>query len=328
MASSADSTTLCLFLVSGGASAMMELPLDPSISLDDTVAFHRALVHSGASITEINCVRKHFSAVKGGRLALAAGRYPCLSLLVSDVPAGQLDALASGPTLPDSSTVTQCREILTRYDLLARLPPAVRSFFASPGLPETPKHAELQAQSWTLLDSTDLAVTAEAGARTLGYRTVIDNTCDDWDYKDAAHYLLGRLRDLRHEHPGEKVCLLSTGEVTVHIPAPPSNGDGGTTPPHGSGGRNQQIALYLATLLEPSDSPIAILSAGSDGIDGNSDAAGAVLDDRTLGPDLAPAREALARFNATPFLAEHDATIVTGPTGNNLRDLRILLTGH
>lgn len=113
---------LCIFLISGGASAMMELPLDPAISLDDTIAFHRALVGSGATIVEMNCVRKHFSAVKGGRLAVAAGNAQKLSLLVSDVPPAHLDALASGPTLPDPTTVAECREILARYKLLDRFP--------------------------------------------------------------------------------------------------------------------------------------------------------------------------------------------------------------
>jgi hydroxypyruvate reductase len=123
--------TFCFFLISGGASAMMELPLDASISLEDTILFHRALVHSGASIAEINCVRKHFSAVKGGRLTLAAGPLRSLTLVVSDVPAGQLDALASGPTLPDSSTVDQCRSILEKYALPRQFPESVRRYFES-----------------------------------------------------------------------------------------------------------------------------------------------------------------------------------------------------
>ena len=135
----ATANSLCLFLISGGASAMMELPLDPSISLADTASFHRALVGSGASITEINCVRKHFSAVKGGRLAQAAGNAICRSLLLSDVPVGREDALGSGPTIPDSSTVEECREILERYQLLAQFPAAVRQFFESDALVETPK---------------------------------------------------------------------------------------------------------------------------------------------------------------------------------------------
>ena len=144
---------------------MMELPLNSSISLADTVAFHQALVHSGASIVEINSVRKHFSAVKGGRLALAAGRARKLSLLVSDVPPAHLDALASGPTLPDTTTIADCRDILTRYALLTRFPASVRRFFASPDLPETPKPSELASPSWKLLDSSDEPARRRANPR-------------------------------------------------------------------------------------------------------------------------------------------------------------------
>ncbi len=249
-ASSED--TLCIFLISGGASAMMELPLDPKISLDDTVAFHKALVHCGASIVEINCIRKHFSAVKGGRLALAAGNAQKISLLVSDVPPAHLDALASGPTLPDPTTVTECREILARYNLLDRFPESVRLFFASPRLPESPKPTELVSRSWKLLDSDELADAARRHATQLGFHTVIDNTCDDWSYDDAADYLLKRLRQLRSEHG--RVCLISAGEVTVHV-ADVSAGHAQQV-----GGRNQHLALYLATQLRPEDAPLAAFS--------------------------------------------------------------------
>ena len=126
------------FLISGGGSAMFELPLDPHISLEDTRALYQALVGSGATIAEINTVRKHFSAVKGGRLAAAASRAARFSWLVSDVAPRFLDALASGPTLPDSSTVAECREIVHRYHLEERFTPAVRAFFDDPALPETP----------------------------------------------------------------------------------------------------------------------------------------------------------------------------------------------
>jgi len=306
---------LCIFLISGGASAMMELPLDPTISLADTVAFHQALVHSGASIVEINCVRKHFSAVKGGRLALAAGNSQKISLLVSDVPPAHLDALASGPTIADPTSVADCREIIARYNLLDRFPQSVRRFLASPDLPETPKPGAFVSQSWKLLDSDELARTAQAHAAGLGFHAVVDNTCDDWTCNAATDYLLNRLRNLRREHP--RVCLISTGEVTVQIPT--------SVPGPAIGGRNQHLALYLATLLRPDDSPIAVLSAGSDGIDGNSDAAGAIIDEHTLDGVAPAAQHALATFNSSSWLSAIGATVVTGPTGHNLRDLRILL---
>jgi hydroxypyruvate reductase len=322
---SADDT-LCLFLVSGGASAMMELPLDPRITLSDTIAFHRALVNSGASITEINCVRKHFSAVKGGRLVLASKRAACITLLVSDVPDGHLDSISSGPTLPDSSNVDQCREILTRYKLLSTFPSSVRSFFTASEIPETVKPADLKVQTLTLINSDDLAQSARFHAERLGFHTTIDNTCDDWDYRDAADYLLGRLRKLRRERP--RVCLVSVGEIIIK---PIHARENGKAIDSGNGGRNQHFALHTATLLDGTDASTAVLSAGSDGIDGNSVAAGAVVDERTLcsgmtgGSLRLDAEEALRSFNSSTFLKKIGATIVTGPTGNNLRDLRILL---
>ena len=310
---------LCIFLISGGASAMMELPLDPTVPLDDTIAFHQALVHSGASIVEMNCVRKHFSAVKGGRLALAAGSARRISLMVSDVPPAHLDALASGPTVADSTTVSECLDIIARYGLMRRFPESVRRFFASPRLPETPKPSEMNSDAWTLLDSEALGSAAETEAARVGFYPVIDNTCDDWSYDDAADYLLNRLRRLRREHA--RVCLISVGEVTVKLPEGPRR--------IGAGGRNQHFALYAATRLLADDGPIAVLSAGSDGIDGNSGAAGAVIGEGAVEGDSAPGRiaalEALEAFDSATFLNAAGATIVTGATGHNLRDLRLLL---
>jgi glycerate 2-kinase len=305
---------LVYFLISGGGSAMFELPLDPTVSLYETQILYNTLVSCGAAIAEINVVRKHFSAVKGGRLAAAAANR--FSVLVSDVAPRHLDALSSGPTLEDSSTVEQCRQIIEHYQLQPQFTPAVRAFFADPNLPETPKlppTAGREAPVEVLLSSDDLAETARQQAEALGYTVVIDNTCDDWDYADAAHYLLKRFRDLRHSH--NKLCLLSTGEVTVKLGRE-----------HGEGGRNQQFALACA--LERNDHMV-ILSAGSDGIDGTSPAAGAIVDETTIqrcqakGIDTAAA---LARFDAYPLFAALGDALLTGPTHNNLRDLRILLS--
>jgi hydroxypyruvate reductase len=310
--------TVCLFLLSGGASAMMELPLDPAISLDDTTAFHRALIHSPASIAEINCVRKHFSAVKGGRLAIAARAAACVSLFVSDVPAGHLDALGSGPTVPDTTTLDDCRAVLARHTLVARFPASVQRFFLDPALPETPKPDNFIPHTVTLLDGDSLAEAARRQAELLGFHAVVDNTCDDWDCLVAADYLLAHLRTLRQAHP--RVCLISVGEITVAIPA-------NRLTASSIGGRNQHFALYAAASLQTSDGSIAVLSAGTDGIDGNSPFAGAVVDARTLeDPGLrSEALSALAEFRSTPVLQRVGATIRTGPTGNNLRDLRLLL---
>jgi glycerate 2-kinase len=311
--------SLCLFLISGGASAMMELPLDAGISLEDTVKFHRELVHCGGSIAEINCVRKHFSAVKGGRLALEAKGILSYSLLISDVPLGHLDALGSGPTLPDTSTVDQCKEILARYQLMERFPASVKRFFSSAQLVETPKPGYLTSKVVTLLSPDALAAIVRQRAEDLGFYAVVDNACDDWNYKSGAEYLF-------RQH--SRVCLISSGEVTVELPSPSDLSCAEAAEKLGIGGRNQQFALYAATLLRPSDSSVAVLSAGTDGVDGNSFAAGGVVDESTLFGEerRSQARDALQRFDSSTFLEKAGLCIVTGVTGNNLRDLRILLS--
>jgi hydroxypyruvate reductase len=254
--------------------------------------------------------------VKGGRLAQAAGTAQTLSLLVSDVPPAHLDALGSGPTVGDSSTVAECREILARYGLMEKFPDSVRRFFASPELPETPKPDELTERICKLVDSDEMAEAALSHAERLGFYAVIDNTCDDWSYDAAADYLLKRLRKLRRVH--SRVCLISAGEVTVRVAEAAASA---------RGGRNQHFALYAATQLRAEDGPIAILSAGSDGIDGNSDAAGAIVDEHTLDGDSLreSAQHTLAEFDSSSWLSVVGATVVTGATGHNLRDLRILL---
>jgi hydroxypyruvate reductase len=318
--------TFIFFLISGGGSAMLDLPRDEKLSLDDTIAFHETLVASGATITEINTVRKYFSAVKGGRLALAAPEAEKLSLLIADVPLKDLGSVASSPTLPDQSMLEQCREILARYHLLEKFPSAVRAYFESlssdvaaethgPVADEAFRHTQFD----TLLSNHDFVNAAGNRAHELGFRVVIDNTCDDWDYADASRYLLRRFHELRAQHP--RLCLLSSGEVTVQL-----------SPQPGCGGRNQQFALASALdLAKYEGQPLAVLSAGSDGIDGNSPAAGAIADTTTF----ARAREyhfdpeaSLARFDTCPLFTALGDTIITGPTGNNLRDLRILLASR
>ena len=302
-----------IYLVSGGGSAAAEKPIDDEIFLDDLIATYRALVHSGAPIAEINAIRKHLSAIKGGRLAQAAYPAQQVSIFVSDVPDATPDALASGPTMPDSTTAEDSYELTAKYKM--QFPPSVQELFDRRALDETPKSddpAFIRARWWTVLSNAALLKAAAEEGWRQGFMVEIDNSCDDWDYAKAADYLLQRLRDLRQKH--ERVCLLSGGEVTVHV----ENG--------GAGGRNQQFALYCTEKI-PSEN-ICILSAGSDGIDGNSPAAGAIADGTTLerGKKLGlDANTYLKTFNAYPFFEALDDAIVTGPTGNNLRDLRILL---
>ena len=309
------STALVIFLLSGGGSSIVEKPIDDEISLDDLIATYRALVHSGAPIAEINAVRKHLSAVKGGRLAQAASPAQQLSLLVSDVPDGSPDALASGPTMPDSTTVEDCYQIAEKYDLLRQFPQSTRELFTRHALEETPKSddpAFHRARWWTVLSNQTAVEEASVAAERAGFVVHVDNSCDDWDYERAADFLLQRVRELRrHSSP---VCLISGGEVTVKV----TNG--------GVGGRNQQFALACAEKIAGEN--ITVLSAGTDGVDGNSPAAGAMADGSTLerarlrGLD---ACAALGKFDAYPFFSALGDAIEIGPTGNNLRDLRILL---
>jgi glycerate 2-kinase len=352
MLKKAKKDTLIFFLISGGGSAMFDLPLDPLISLEDTVAFHQLLLASGAPINEMNTLRKHFSAVKGGRLAIVAPEAAKVSLLVPDVPLRSLDALSSGPTSPDHSTVAEVRELLEKYELAAKLPPSIRAFFEREDLPESPGNKGwrppfLPKLPWPaggatrkvtaaatmagedeafrdsvfeiLLSSHDLVENAKALAEKAGYHTVVDNSCDDWDYADAARYLLEGFHALRKVHP--RLCMISAGEVTVTLSRNP-----------GAGGRNQQFALACALeLAKYTGERLTVLSAGTDGIDGNTQAAGAIADPMTVARARAfgfDPEQSLAGFNACPLFTALGDSVVTGPTGHNLRDLRMLLADN
>jgi glycerate 2-kinase len=311
-----DASSLVLFLLSGGGSSIAEKPIDDDISLEDLITTYQALVRSGASIAEINAIRKHLSAIKGGRLARAAHPAQQVSILVSDVPDNTPDALASGPTMPDSTSIEDCNRIAAKHNLLTQFPAPVRELFQRHALEETPKSDDPifhRSRWWTVLSNATLIEAAESEAERQGFKVEVDNNCDDWDYGRAVDYLLGRVRELRKH--SERVCLISGGEVTVKV----TNG--------GVGGRNQQFALACAQRIAGEN--VTVLSAGTDGIDGNSAAAGAIVDGTTLQRAQARGLDAethLANFNAYPFFAALGDTIMTGPTGNNLRDLRILLT--
>ncbi len=313
-----DSAALVIFMISGGGSSIVEKPVGDEISLADLAATYQTLVHSGAPIAEINAIRKHLSAVKGGRLAQAAYPAQQVSILVSDVPDDTPDALASGPTVPDSTSIHDCERIAAKYNLVDQFPGPVADLFRQHALDETPKSddpAFVRARWWAVLSNKVAIDEAAAAATRAGFAVEVDNSCDDWPYEKAAAYLLNRLRELRTKVL--RVCLISGGEVTVTV----RNG--------GIGGRNQQFALACAEPISGHD--ITVLSAGTDGIDGNSPAAGAVVDgstitrasDRAGGPEAV--RHALSGYNAYPLFDALGDTIITGPTGNNLRDLRILL---
>lgn len=308
--------SLAIFMISGGGSSVVEKLVDSEISLAGLVTTYKALVLCGAPIAEINAVRKHLSATKGGRMAQAAQGAQQVSILVSDVPANALDALASGPTMADSSTVEDCYRIAREYNLLAEFPSSVRELFERRALEETPKKndpAFARSRWWTVLSNATAERAAAAAAAERGFAVEIDHSCDDWDYARAADYLLDRVRRLQREV--SRACIISGGEVTVKV-----SGSAGV------GGRNQHFALYCAQKIVGEN--LTVLSAGTDGIDGNSLAAGAVVDGTTVQraqiAGLDPA-EHLREFNSFPLFEKLGDAIQTGPTGNNVRDLRTLL---
>lgn len=313
-----DEQTLVFFLLSGGGSALVEQPLDQSVTLEDMQSLNRCLVHCGASISEINTVRKHLSAVKGGRLALAASAARKITLAVTDVPEGQESALASGPTVPDPTTVSQACEVIARYGLLAKLPARIRTQFEHPEtMLETPKGdnpAFRGAAFQILLGRDDLFHPAHHAAEETGFVTVCDNTTDDWPVERAADFLLDQLKELKLQNPSSPVAVIADGEVSS-----PVRGEG-------IGGRNLAFVLYCVQKIAQQN--IAVLSVGTDGVDGSSPAAGAVADGKTLGRAISAGLDPddyFQRSDSYTFFSKLGDAIETGPTGNNLRDLRVLL---
>jgi len=313
-----DETTLVFFLLSGGGSALAELPLDSRLTLEDLQQFYRTLVTCGAPIAAMNAVRKHVSAVKGGRLAAAAGRATKITLAVTDVPADQESALASGPTLPDPTTIADFERIVSQFKMLQQFPPSLRLCVQEGKISETPKQSDpafANAYFVLLLGMDDLFHPAHHASEARGFLTCCDNSTDDWPVEKAAESLLGQLSALQAANASRPVALIADGEISS-----PVTGDG-------IGGRNS--AFVLACVENIVGRRVAVLSAGTDGIDGNSPAAGAVADGETLARAMAVGLnpgDAFRRSDAFSFFAQLNDAIMTGPTGNNLRDLRILLS--
>lgn len=312
-----DEQTLIFFLVSGGGSALVEQALDPSITHKDFEKLNQALVTCGAPIEEINVVRKHLSATKGGRLAAAAPRSRKLTLGVSDVPQGHESALASGPTLPDPTSVADAQQIVARYQLLPKLPPSIREIFEKHLLQETPKESDpafRSAHFSVLLGAHDLLHAAHHALEAEGIYCIADNTTDTWPVEKAADHLLSLLEATKSSDPKQRCAIVANGEVSSPVTG------------NGVGGRNS--AFVLACVPKIAGKNITVLSAGTDGIDGNSPAAGAVADGETLAraraKDLDPV-DFQKRSDAFNFFLALDDAILIGPTGNNLRDLRILI---
>jgi len=307
---------LVIALISGGASALLPLPA-PGLSLADKQAVNRALLASGATISEMNCVRKHLSAIKGGRLAAAAAPARVLTLAISDVPGDDAAVIGSGPTVPDPSTFAQARAILAKYGIAPT--PQVAARLARDA-DETPKPGSLPRTEFRMIATPLLALQAAAAtARAAGLAPLILGDALEGESRELGTVLAGIAKSVAaHGQPlAAPALLLSGGETTVTIGAGPA----------GRGGRNSEFLLGLAVALAGATG-IWAAAGDTDGIDGSEDAAGAIVTPDTL------ARARAAGLDAAALLAGHDSfslfdalgdLIRTGPTLTNVNDLRAIL---
>ena len=315
LADGADGATLVLAAVTGGGSALLCAPAE-GVSLEDLRAVTDDLLASGASIHEINAVRKHLSAVKGGGLARAAAPARVVGLLFSDVVGDDLDVIASGPTAPDASTFREARAVLDRYGLKPPAAVAERLRAGEAGeLAETPRAGDPafdRVTNHVLAGGRTALAAAREAAADRGYATLLLSSRVRGEAREAAKTLVAVGEEALES--GEPVAppavVLAGGECTVTV-----TGDG-------RGGPNQEFALSAA--LELTDAGVALACVDTDGRDGATDAAGALVDATTV-DDPAAARAALADNDAAPYLGARGALVVTGPTGTNVNDLRVLV---
>lgn len=322
IAAQAGEGDLLLCLISGGGSALLPLPMPP-VTLEDKQETTRLLLACGATIHEINAVRKHLSAIKGGRLARLAWPAHVLSLLLSDVIGDPLDVIASGPTAPDMSTFASAWAVVEKYGLAGKIPAAARELLQQ-GLAgkveETPKPDDPCFRRVTnrIVGSNRLAVDAAARkARELGYRPLVLSTTIEGETRDIAamHAAIAREIVAAGRPARPPVCVISGGETTVTL-------RGG-----GLGGRNQEFALAAAIALEGVPG-VLVFSAGTDGTDGPTPAAGAMADGATVSRAAAlglDARRMLAANDSYHFFEPLGDLVVTGPTGTNVMDVRLML---
>jgi glycerate 2-kinase len=307
-----SSNDLVLCLLSGGGSALLEHPL-PGIALDDIAAINRALLASGAAIGEINCVRKHLSAVKGGRLALAAAPARVVTLAISDVPGDDPSVIASGPTVADPTASADARAILKRYGIA--VPPSVAAVLNDP-LYETPKPNDprLRHTEYRLVATQADALAAAARlARAQGFAVIDHGTRIEGEAREVAQVEAKLALDAAEQKGG--TLILGGGELTVTLSG------------EGSGGPNREYALALALALN-GHPRIFALAADTDGIDGTDDAAGAIVTPDTLARAAAhglDARAALGAHDSGGFFAKLGDALVTGPTRTNVSDFRAIL---
>lgn len=326
-----EERALVIFLISGGGSAMIEWPRDEKTTLSELREANRMLVNCGASIAEINAVRRAISAIKGGRLSARAPHAEQVSLIISDTNSGEESTVASGPTFdPPLPLAPDARGVIERYHLASRLPASILRAIAQLSSTETEPFSESLRKHYVLLTNEDATTTAAEAARARGFFVEVAHDLVEQEISVGCTQLLERLLAAHRRAAsagGQIVCLLSGGEFACPVRG------------RGIGGRNSETALRMALEIverrsseqgEGSPSHIVALSAGTDGIDGNSPAAGALSDDTTLRRARAlglDAQRSLETSDAHTFFASLGDCVMTGPTGTNVRDVRILLAG-
>jgi len=322
LVSRAGAADLIVFVISGGGSALLPMPA-AGLTLETKQQITQALLASGAAIQEVNALRKHLSRLKGGRLAELTYPANTVSLILSDVVGDRLEAIASGPTVGDSTTFADCLEIVRRYGLGRKIPPTVLNLLergARGEAAETPKPsaALFQKVQNVVVGSNRMALAAaQKNAAALGYHTQVLSNTIEGESRTVASSHCARIKEMaRREQPaGQPLCLISGGETTVTL-----RGDG-------LGGRNQEFALAAAIEIAELNN-VVVLSAGTDGTDGPTDAAGAIVDGTTVQRGRAQglnAHEFLARNDSYHFLQATGDLLITGPTLTNVMDLQVVL---
>ncbi|ETX01963.1 glycerate kinase type-2 family protein [Candidatus Entotheonella palauensis] len=324
IAQQAGENDLVFCLLSGGGSALSPAP-STGITLEEKQQFTSLLLACGASIDEINTLRKHLSRLKGGQLARLVAPARLITLVLSDVVGDRLDVIASGPTVPDASTFADCHEIVARYGLMEQLPPSIRDHLQRGGagqVPETPKAGEpvFARHQTVLIGSNRIALQAAAQqARHVGYTPLVLSSSVQGEAREIARVQAAMAHEIRQcglPMP-PPVCVLAGGETTVTLLG------------QGKGGRNQEFALAAAMDIDGLEG-VVILSGGTDGTDGPTDAAGAVADGETVSRaqalGLSP-KDFIQRSDSYHFFTALDDLLFTGPTGTNVMDMYLLLVG-
>jgi len=315
---------LVFFLLTGGASSLMILP-SPPLSLADLANVNRLLLGSGADIREMNCVRKHLSSIKGGRLGNLISPATAITLMISDIMDSPMEDIGSGPTMPDPSGFEDAYQIIDRYGLLSEIGSEVLELIMSGmrgKIPETPKPGDLSFSQHfpvVLCDNITLVEVIKKIAEDRGFRTYIKDIRDGGDVVDAVKRWAATIATFIHakgwRRDGRRVLLVAGGEHTIRVKG------------EGKGGRNQHFILALLNELKDLDMPFHMMSIGTDGIDGPTEAAGAWIDHNTMSKakqiGLDP-QDYLSTYDSYSFFKELDQLIITGPTRTNLMDIRLL----